>query len=258
MKLGFPVDSDHSSWHLRFECFALCMEGDQYQALGGEISGMRILVVSDLHGDLDAACRAVARFGPNVVLSCGDWGDPEQVGEERMRALIEAVTVYTTFGNHDPIELLARLRNLDDSPVLVPSGAAIEFQGLRIAAIGGIWAKSHAKPHYVTDADVAGFATRIAQAGPVDILISHGCPIGLADVTPSGRHGGQRCFLEAFQTVAPRLHLCGHLHVAQQYDLHDGRKVINVGATSAGSVVVAEYCSGDRTIQARLEELPGQ
>ncbi len=219
---------------------------------------MRILVVSDLHGDLDAADRVLARFQPDLVLCCGDWGEPEQVGEERMRALIDAVPVYTTFGNHDPLELLDRLRNLDGSPVLVPSGTVIEFEGLRVGAIGGIWAKSHAKPHYVTDADVAAFASRIARAEPVHILITHGCPIGLADVTPSGRHGGQRCFLEAFQAIAPRLHLCGHLHVAQEYNLHDGSKVINVGATSAGSVVVAEFDAAAQTIQARLEELPAR
>ncbi len=68
----------------------------------------------------------------------------------------------------------------------------------------------------MTDADVALAAARIARAGPVDILLTHGCPIGLADLTPAGRHGGQRCFLDAFKTVQPRLHLCGHLHLAQE------------------------------------------
>ena len=92
----------------------------------------------------------------------------------------------------------------------------IMFRLLRLAAIGGIWAKSHAKPHYVTDADVAQAAARIARSGPVDILLTHACPIGLADLTPTGRHGGQRCFLEAFNTIKPRVHLCGHLHVAQE------------------------------------------
>ena len=62
------------------------------------------------------------------------------------------------------------------------------------------------------------------KAGPVDILLTHGCPIGLADLTPTGRHGGQRCFLEAYKTIMPRLHLCGHLHVAQERTLKDGRQ----------------------------------
>ena len=198
---------------------------------------MRILVVSDLHGDLDSVDLVRERLGPEMVLSCGDWGDPEQVSESRMRKLLSEISVYSTFGNHDPLELLARLRNADGSPLLIPSGTVMEFMGLRIGAIGGIWAKSHAEPHYVTDRDVGEFASQIARAAPVHILITHGCPIGMADMTPSGRHGGQRCFLQAFQTIAPQLYLCGHLHIAQEHTLRDGRKVINVGATADGSIV---------------------
>jgi uncharacterized protein len=219
---------------------------------------MRVLVVSDLHGDLDAAIRARIHIQPDLILSCGDWGDPEQVPEADLTAFVQVVPVYTTFGNHDPLDLLARLSNRDGSPILLASGSVREFAGLRLSAIGGIWAKSHAKAHYVTDADVAAAASQIAQSGPVDILITHACPIGLADLTPTGRHGGQRCFLDAFKTVAPRLHLCGHLHVAQEHTLHDGRKVMNVGLTPAGSVTVVEFDAERGTLEARLGQLPGR
>jgi len=122
-----------------------------------------------------------------------------------------------------------------------------------VAAIGGIWAKSHKKPHYITDEDVAEAAARIARTGPVDILITHGCPVGLADLTPSGRHGGQRCFLEANKTISPRLHLCGHLHVPQERTLKNGRRIINVGATPEGSIVVIEADPARGELEARLE-----
>jgi Icc-related predicted phosphoesterase len=107
----------------------------------------------------------------------------------------------------------------------------------------------------VTDADVAEWAQKISRQGPIDILVTHGCPAGLADLTPSGRHGGQRCFLEAFKTVAPRLHLCGHLHVAQERILNDGRKVINVGATPQGSIAVVEFDTRARTLASRLDSV---
>ena len=105
----------------------------------------------------------------------------------------------------------------------------------------------------MTDQDVARFAREIAAAGPVDILLTHACPIGLADLTATGRHGGQRCFLDASNTIAPRLHLCGHLHVPQEKKLRDGRKVINVGATPQGSIAVVEYDTQARTLISRLE-----
>ncbi len=215
---------------------------------------MRLLVLSDLHGDLDSARCACDRARPDVILSCGDWGDPEEVDETTFAALLAAVPIYTTFGNHDPMEMLGRLHNRDRSPVLLPQGERTDVKGLNVAAIGGIWAKSHKKPHYVTDDDVAAAARRIAGSGPVDVLLTHGCPVGLADLTPSGRHGGQRCFLEANKTIAPRLHLCGHLHVAQERTLKDGRRIINVGATPEGSIVVIEFDPARRDLEARLQK----
>lgn len=219
---------------------------------------MRILVVSDMHGDLESVRRARDSVHPDLLLSCGDWGDPEEidaVAEAIFRDLLHSTLTCTTFGNHDPMALLARLRNRDDSPVLLAQGESRAISGLKIAAIGGIWAKSHARPHYVTDADVAAAAAQISASGPVDVLLTHGCPVGLADLTPSGRHGGQRCFLEANKSIMPRLHLCGHLHLTQERTLKDGRRILNVGATPEGSVVVIEFDRATGDLQARLEEL---
>lgn len=217
---------------------------------------MRALVVGDIHGDLASVHRALDHVAPDLLLSCGDWGDPEQVAEHDLAGILERVAVYTTFGNHDPIELLRRLRNRDGSSVLLAQGAVVSAAGMRIAAIGGIWAKSHAKPHYVTDADVAQAAQTIQAAGPVDVMLTHGCPIGLADRMATGHQGGQRCFLLAFQAVLPRIHLCGHLHVAQEHVLKDGRKVLNVGQCSLGSAVVIEREKTDDPLVARLVSIP--
>jgi Icc-related predicted phosphoesterase len=211
---------------------------------------MRILAVSDLHGDLDSVREAIAQFAPDRLLCCGDWGDPEQVARADLEAIVATLPVLTTFGNHDPLELLPLVSNRDGSPILLGQGEVRTIDGLRVAAIGGIWAKSHRLPHYVTDEDVAGFAKQVAAEGPVDILMNHGCPVGLADRTPKGTRGGQRCFLDAFHAIAPRVHLCGHLHVPQERTLKDGRRVLNVGATPGGSVVVID-ADGDR-LDARL------
>ena len=216
---------------------------------------MRILVVSDLHGDLKAAHQACVVVRPDLILSCGDWGDPDQVAKAELMAFLEVAPLHTTFGNHDPIDLLASLVNRDGTPVLLEQGSVRVVAGLRLAAIGGIWAKSHAKRHYVTDSDVMEAAAKIAREAPIDILLTHGCPIGLADMTPAGRHGGQRCFLEATKTIAPQLHLCGHLHQAQERILKDGRKVINVGMTPQGSFVVIEFDATRNTLDARLHDL---
>jgi uncharacterized protein len=217
---------------------------------------MRILVVSDLHGSLKNARAACEVVKPDLILSCGDWGDADQITTAELTAFQRFAPLYSTFGNHDPLEILKGLLNPDGTPLLLPQGSPMLVSGLHLAGIGGIWATSHAKPHYVTDQDVADAAARAAAAGPIDILLTHGCPIGLADMTPAGRHGGQRCFLEANKVIAPRLHLCGHLHLAQERILKDGRKVINVGATPEGSFVVAEFDASKKSLDARLDSLP--
>jgi Icc-related predicted phosphoesterase len=219
------------------------------------MKAMKILAISDLHGDLGCVHKALDHFGPDLLLSCGDWGDPDQVTDADLATFPARVMVLSTFGNHDALDRLARLRNRDGSEVLMGQAEIRAVGGLRIAAIGGIWAKAHKKRHYVTDEDVAEMAEKIARTGSVDVLLTHGCPVGLADLTPSGRHGGQRCFLLAFQKVAPRLHLCGHLHVAQERTLKDGRQVVNIGATPDGSVVVIEV-DGNNLVVRRESFLP--
>ena len=216
---------------------------------------MRILAVGDLHGDLAAVGRAVDRFRPDALVGVGDWGDASEVAEVDLARLFGRLPVATVFGNHDPLDWLPQVRDGVGRPALLGVGEVRDLGGVRVAGIGGIWAKSHRQPFYVTDADVADQASRIAAAGPVDLLLTHGCPVGLADLTPQGRRGGQRCFLLANRAIAPAVHLCGHLHLAQERTLEDGRRVLNVGPTPEGAVVLIEVAAG--RLDARLARVDG-
>ena len=93
----------------------------------------------------------------------------------------------------------------------------------------------------------------IARTGPVDILLTHGCPIGLADLTPTGRHGGQRCFLEAFKTWSRGSTSAATCIAPRSAVLKDGRMVMNVGATPEGSIVVVDFDAKRNSLDARLE-----
>jgi Icc-related predicted phosphoesterase len=200
---------------------------------------MRLLAVSDLHGDLDSAWEALEAARPDALLSCGDWGDPDQVDLAQLERFTARLPVYTVFGNHDPLETLQEWRNRDGSPVLLKNGEPIQVGTLTLAGINGIWAKTRRKPYYVTDEEVDAAALRAAaQARSVDILLTHGCPSGVADLTGRNQHGGQRCFLRAFQTLRPRVYLTGHLHRAQEHRTRDGQVVRNVGQTPGGDATL--------------------
>lgn len=197
---------------------------------------MKLLAVGDLHGRWEPLWEVLGE-GPELVLSCGDWGDPGEVGKEDFARLTSRTYLLTVFGNHDDLDLLSNVRNRDGSPVLLGRGEVREVMGLKMAGISGIWAKSHRKPWYITDEDVAQISDSL-RGRDIDILITHGCPVGLADLTPSGKHGGQRCFLDAFKTISPKVHLCGHLHRKSLRRLRSGAVVANVGYGAQGDFLL--------------------
>jgi Icc-related predicted phosphoesterase len=210
---------------------------------------VRLVAVGDLHGETGQLFRLLDAEVPDGLLCVGDWGDPGQITDATWAELLARVPVLTVYGNHDDLPLLATLRNRDGSPVLLGQGERRgDFCGLSVAGVSGIWAKSHRLPHYVTDEDVTCWAASLAAAGPPpDILLTHGCPLGVADRTPSGRPGGQRCFLELLKTVRPRVYLCGHLHVAQRRDLASDPPcaVLNTGALPQGALPYVLLEAGD-------------
>ena len=208
---------------------------------------MKVVAVGDLHGDTRNLFRVLEAEHPDGLLCVGDWGDPGQIDDATWADLLGRVPVLSVFGNHDDLPVLGGLRNRDGAAVLLePGGRCDDFCGLAVAGVSGIWAKSHRLPHYVTDEDVAGWAASLAAGPPVDVLLTHGCPIGVADRTPSGRPGGQRCFLDLLRAVRPRVHLCGHLHVAQRRDLEEPPcQVLNTGALPQGHYVVLTRDDGD-------------
>lgn len=219
---------------------------------------MRLAAVGDLHGNADNLFRVLDAERPDGLLGVGDWGDPGQIDRATWGAVLARVRVLSVFGNHDDPELLASLRNGDGTPILLGQGEVRrDFCGLVVAGVSGIWAKSHRLPHYVTDDDVAGWASALAAGPPVDLLLTHGCPLGVADRTPSGRPGGQRCFLDLLKAVRPRVHLCGHLHVAQRRDLAEPPcAVLNSGALPRGNYVLLTR-DGTGALVAMLRQLSG-
>ena len=201
------------------------------------------MVVGDLHGETEPLFRLLDAENPDGLLCVGDWGDPGEIAPQIWDALLLRVPVLTVFGNHDDLPLLGTLTNLGDhSPVLLSQGERrADFCGFSVAGVSGIWAKSHRLPHYVTDEDVAQWADVLASGPSVDVLLTHGCPLGVADRTPSGRPGGQRCFLDLLKAVHHRVYLCGHLHVAQRRDLTEPPvAALNTGSLRDGHYVVLE------------------
>lgn len=199
----------------------------------------RILAVSDMHGNLEPVHTLIDAYRPNVLISCGDWGDPGELSVGDFLEITSKVTLLTVFGNHDDIELMKTIRNRDGSPILLENGCMREVNGIRFGGINGIWAKSHKHPWYITDDEVKA-AGKLLKGDLVEILLMHGCAIGICDRVPSGHHAGHKSFLDAVSAVKPRVFLCGHLHTQQIKKYMDGRIAANVGHTARGHYMFLE------------------
>ncbi|MFQ5865829.1 MAG: metallophosphoesterase family protein [bacterium] len=212
---------------------------------------LKIAAVSDLHGNLVPVHNILELEKPDLLLCVGDWGTAEEVTSSDLDSIIKKVYTLTVFGNNDPVDLLPAVPNQDGGSILLENGLIEHYFGLSIAGINGIWAKSHKKPWYITDDEVAAIAAKLADKD-VDILMTHGCPIGMADLTPFGTHGGQRCFTEAFKIVKPKLHLCGHLHRKSSYQTKDGKLIVNIGITSEGDYAIFHFENGNVRFESKV------
>jgi len=201
---------------------------------------MKIAAVSDMHGNLDPVYEILKKEIPDLLLCAGDWGTPEEIFQDDFDAIVQKVTTITVFGNHDNLELLYQIKNQDGTAILIDNGATKDCDNLVIGGINGIWAKSHKKAWYITDEEVAAAAAKLSGK-KVDVLMTHGCPLGIADLTPIGTHGGQRCFTDAFKLVNPKLYICGHLHRKSAYQTKDGKLVVNIGFTQEGDYAVFNF-----------------
>jgi len=135
-------------------------------------------------------------------------------------------------GNHDwcfeqePSEARARIRNavyLEDE--------GVELAGLRIH--GSPW-----QPWFLDWAFNLHRGSRIAARWAMipektDILVTHGPPHGIGDLTFSGHHVGCEDLLDRIRQIRPRLHVFGHIHEAAGVWEVDGTVFVNASVDEA-------------------------
>jgi Icc-related predicted phosphoesterase len=63
----------------------------------------------------------------------------------------------------------------------------------------------------------------------VDILINHGPPFGILDVTQDGIHAGSKLLLERVKKMQPRIHVFGHIHESSGSVKIDNTLFVNAG-----------------------------
>mgnify|MGYP006291605781 CR=1 FL=1 len=64
-----------------------------------------------------------------------------------------------------------------------------------------------------------------------DVLITHGPPHGIEDMTAQGEHAGCQDLLEVIEEIKPKMHIFGHIH--EGYGVTVNRETTFINASSA-------------------------
>ena len=150
------------------------------------------------------------------------------------------IALLSVYGNHDGA--------YDRNPPLgcqCIDGAVTEFQGIRIAGLGGCMGDDPANPYQFTEEKmekrVRKLQSDLRRSRKLDILVTHAPAAGVGDT--SAFHQGFRCFHQLYRDNVPTLHLFGHLHRQNHHGPEARQGVFQVGATRAVN------CTGYRLIE---------
>jgi hypothetical protein len=203
---------------------------------------MRIICITDLHGDPGSLDRILSDAGPaDAVLLGGDitsFGTPNAAEFLVRRAMQHGAQVLAVAGNCDSAEIDERLAGLGVSLF----GRGVMLQGVGFYGVSAMppWTSTM---YELSEDEIA--AALEAGRGQLpqrqrEVILSHTPPRGtLLDRTRRGQHVGSvavRQFVEQFQ---PALLLCGHIHEARGIDQLGATTIVNCGPAYDGQYAVA-------------------
>jgi Icc-related predicted phosphoesterase len=173
---------------------------------------MRIVCVSDTHG-----WHNLTRVPDgDILIHSGDLtrhGSLEDVEDfDRWLGSLPHAHKVVICGNHDwcfqdtPEEARARITN-----AIYLQDASCELAGLHI--FGSPWTPSFGDWAFMLhDTQLAEKWAAIPDS--LDVLITHGPPQGVRDLTNRNDFAGSRTLLNRVLEVKPRMHVFGHIHEA--------------------------------------------
>jgi hypothetical protein len=213
---------------------------------------MKILVLGDTHGDLDAvreACTVAVRRGCTTILQLGDFGfgwdlhlDPGLRFPARVNNLAKRhkLRFYWLCGNHEQFDVLEQVVDMTSSEPqkmgshlwYLPRGCMVEWDGCKILALGGAYSidKDYRTPHVswwpqetLSASDVERALRTIDERGRPHVMITHDAPEGVFPypLFLGGTHGdlsrrNREAVRAVYQAATPLQLIHGHYH--RRYD----------------------------------------
>lgn len=203
---------------------------------------MRILAVSDVHGEYLSVLTALQREGPiDVLVIAGDLttkGSDQEATLALRSFLAAAPRVLVVAGNMDP----ARLET-----VFTDLGVGMNGRGVRVGEVGffGVSAAPLSPLHTPNEVTEEELAER-AEAGWKEVtecrwrvFVPHAPPHATRlDRTFTGLHVGSRAVRQFVEHYHPDLVICGHIHEARGVETLGSTTIVNCGPVGSDSYAV--------------------
>lgn len=174
---------------------------------------MKLLVFSDIHGDIKALERLLA-IEADYYIAAGDltsWGRGLDRCGEALRARADRVWVLP--GNHESAGQIESfcgqfgLRNFHER--------TFEAGGCRVAGLGYSNPTPFHTPGEYSEEELASKLAAFAEIKPL-VLVCHCPPLGTPlDRVREGVHAGSRAVREFIDRCQPEYFICGHIHEAE-------------------------------------------
>jgi Icc-related predicted phosphoesterase len=173
---------------------------------------MKILVFSDIHGDLRALDRLM-EIEADYYFSAGDltsWGRGLDRCGEIMRP--RGDRVYVLPGNHESEESSSRMCARNE--LIHFHHSSLDVEGFRIAGLGYSTPTPFNTPGEYTEEEIASRLQAFSALKPL-VLICHCPPLGTPlDRVREGVHAGSRAVKDFIDTHQPVAFFSGHIHEA--------------------------------------------
>lgn len=186
---------------------------------------MRIVCISDTHN------REITVPDGDLLIHAGD---------ATMRGTVDEITEFNAWfsllphkhkifiaGNHDWLfeTQPATARKLLDKNIIYLQDAGTNIEGFNI--YGSPW-----QPRFYDWAFNLNRGREMAEKWAMipagtDILITHGPPSGILDLTEDGDHAGCEELIKKVGEIRPRAHIFGHIHEGYGMEERDGTRFVN-------------------------------
>lgn len=199
---------------------------------------MKILAVSDLHGDVKHITTYLQENKVDLIIIAGDithFG-PAELGEDILNEISSFnIPVLAIPGNCDPESIHI---TMDNSQAKNIHARNLLIRDIGICGFGGSNPTPFNTPLEFEEVQIYGEAKKTLDAikeQKITLFITHAPPYDTkTDLLPSGEHVGSKSIRKIIEELQPTLNICGHIHEARGTDKIGNTQVINPGQISEG------------------------